>query len=105
MNLGELNAKKTLGAVGLSGVLTVGGVLTFLDTRYALAMDVQQLVSSIQEERIERLEFEIADCDRRLRHLRLVPEEAQDGYHSMRVEEVEAQRELYIRKLERLTGE
>ena len=95
-------AKKLAGAVSLSGVISIGGLLALLDNRYAAAMDVQILTETIVESRIEELEFKIEDIeDRQLRRNLIDPNQLED-WEIQEMLDMENKKERYIRKLERL---
>ena len=98
----EVDLKKAGTVVGLSGVVSVGALFAVLDQRYAQASDVQLLVQTVAEERIERVEFEIESVERRLIYLYQIPEEDRSAWETQQIMEAEHEKEYLLRKLERL---
>ena len=98
-------AKKLAGAVSLSGIISIGGLLTLLDNRYASAMDVQSLTDTIIESRIEELEFKIEDLEDRMLRKSFISEDELEPWEKQELIDLENKKERYIRRMERLTSE
>lgn len=104
MNLGNLDLKKSAATLSIGGVVTAGALFGVLDNRYASASDVDVLVQAIQEDRVERLEVQIADAERRIKRIMVKPVEQRNEYEVQDLLDLEATRERLLRKLERLNG-
>jgi hypothetical protein len=90
-----------LGAVGsLIGIIVYGA--TFMDARYASAADIGALISTIKDGRIERLEYEIKDCDRRVQRVLMVPEADRTSWDVQDLQGAKNSKEYLLRQLERL---
>lgn len=92
-------------------VLTSGGIFTLLDSRYALASEIQdihagidRLTSAIGEDRIERLELNIKQSERRINLLLLVSNADRSDIQKQSLLFEQDSKQKYIRKLERLTN-
>ena len=70
--------KKTA-AISLSGLVGAGALFTAMDARYATASDIELLIDTIQEERIERMELCIDEAERQLKYILLTPESERDA--------------------------
>jgi hypothetical protein len=84
----------------------IGGGLTWLDSRHASAGDVQQLTKSIERERLDRIEFEIAELERLVRGIKRMSttEQASPGVEA-RLLELQSRRARYLRRREELLQE
>jgi len=96
----QIVARLTIIAITVS---LVAGGLTWLDARHASSSDVYELKTSIDRERIERIEFEIGELERSIQRIRRLPEEEQsDPDYEARILDLKARRERYLRKREEL---
>lgn len=92
----QLVARLTIIAITAS---LIGGGLTWLDGRHASASDVSELRTSIEKERLDRIEFEIAELERLGRNMkRMSPEEQASPQAQARMLELQARRDRYLRK-------
>jgi hypothetical protein len=90
-----------LGAVAsLIGIVVYGA--TFLDSRYASASDIGALIGSITDGRIERLEYEIKDCERRVQRVLMMPEESRTSWDMQDLQDAKNSKEFLLRQLKRL---
>jgi hypothetical protein len=99
----QLVARLTIIAITAS---LIGGGIAWLDSRHASASDVSQLKTSIDRERIERIEFEISELERAAQRIKRMPELQQILPDTKaRIAEIEARRDRYLRKREELLME
>ena len=106
----DTTTKKSIAAI-LVTALSSGGVFTLLDSRYALAAEVQEihtsidnLAASIYEDRIERLEILIAETERRISFLSLIPEDERSSAQKQMLLSESGDKDRHLRKLKRLTN-
>ena len=96
--------KTRLELLAIVGVL-LGGALALVDARYAAATDVGQLISSLNAARMERLEYEIKQCERRITRVMLIPEDQRTPWDIQDLNDAEDEKEFLLRQLARLEGE
>jgi hypothetical protein len=90
-----------LGAVGsLIGIIVYGAA--FMDARYASASDISSLIGTIKDSRIERLEYEIRNCDRRVQRVLMVAEADRTSWDIQDLQDAKSSKEYLLRQLERL---
>ena len=94
--------KKTTAYVSLGGVLSLGALFGLLDQRYASASDVEILVQSIENDRVERLEFAIASVARRISYLLSI--DNRSARDEQQLASARYEKEYLIRTLKRLSG-
>jgi hypothetical protein len=81
----------------------IGGGIAWLDSRHASASDMSQLRQSIEDERLDRIEFEIEDIERQGRALKRLPVEEQNTPEGVTRElDLKARRDRYLRKREKM---
>ena len=90
--------------LALGVIAFIGMGIAFLDGRHASAGDVTSLTKMIQEDRIEDLEFRIAETERDIRRILLTPEARRSDWQIQALNDLENLKERYLRKLERLLG-
>lgn len=83
----------------------LGGSLAIVDARYAAAGDVTDLISSLNAARMERLEYEIKQAERRITRVELIPEEERTPWDIQDLNDAEDEKEFLLRQLARLEGE
>jgi len=93
---------KKAGAISLAGVLSAGGIFTFLDARYVSASDFQQLTSAINDDRVERMELAIREANRRIKYITMIPESERTTWETQDLYDAQEAKESFIRRLERL---
>jgi hypothetical protein len=90
-----------LGAVAsFVGLLAYGA--TFMDARYASASDIGALIGTISDGRIERLEYEIRNCDRRVQRVLMIPDGQRSSWDIQDLQDAKNSKEYLLRQLERL---
>jgi len=96
----QVVARLTIVAITVS---LVAGGLTWLDARHASSSDVYELKTSIDRERLERIEFEIGELERNALTLRRSSTENQSRPEvEAAILELNSRRERYLRKREEL---
>lgn len=93
-----------------------GGVFAFFDARYALSGEVREMqqetrtqLTSLQQlilsERLDRIDFEIEELERRSMELFAIPDEELTVEQRKRRNDMEVRRDRYIRKRELIVEE
>lgn len=101
MNNKELVTRLTVVSLSISILVAVGA---WVDSKYASAADVQALSDTIQDDRVERMEFMIERAERRMKYLKSIPEPALTEYQKQELMELEHEKEFLLRKLKRIEG-
>jgi hypothetical protein len=84
-------------------ITVMGTGIAWLDARHASSSEVYELKSSIDRERLERIEFEIEELEREARRLKSRPAEELDTPEiRARMLELQSRRDRYLRKREEL---
>ena len=93
-------------AVRLGVIATLFAVIAYgvdaLDSRYAQASDISALVKSLNEGRMERLENEIRQAERRIQRVKMIPEESRTAWDLQDLQDALNEKEFLLRQLERL---
>lgn len=85
----------------LASILVLGGMgLAFMDTRHASASDMAALTQEIQSDRIDAIEYQIAETERRIKRILLIPAPERSQWDAVTLTEEMDRKEYLLRKLQ-----
>ena len=97
--------KKQVTTVSVAGLGSAVALFALMDTRYAIATDVELIIQAIQGDRVERMEMVIKDAEERALYLNSIPQEKLSDYQRQDLLRQTHKKEAAVRKLDRINGE
>ena len=97
-----MNHKLT--AVVLTATI-LGGALTFMDSRHASAMNVQNLTLVLQASEVARLEYQLEETERRIRRIKRISEADRKPFENDDLVDLESKKEHLLRQMGRMEAQ